>query len=325
MISPRALLPCLLLAVAPGCHRRPASAVDWEHRAVYEPGTALRHVPQDCAGGHLYVDLPAARRNEALGTAIELASDRFLAGAAKSSRDKRALAALGEAFRDEGFVFGRDVKELGACWGAGNTGVTFTLGGDFSGKDLFRAVRRASERLGEEPPEVAVMSGVPYVRIGGLALARPAPNVLALGEDVGLLASLGKPNDRAAEWGVTNGRALVGRLGAEDDVWLACTDRGPELELQLMTHTKRAAAELEVRRPGVSERLAQTPLKMLSAAVLGTEIVTKAGTATFTLRPRSSDAAAALRVAVDLPPGGLRKIFGYVFGGGGDGGGGEKI
>ena len=83
-----------------------------------------------------------------------------------------------------------------------------------------------------------------------------------MGEDASLLASLSKPNDRASEWGVTSGRVLVSRLGAEDDVWLACTDRGPDLELQLVTHTKRGAQDLEARRPGVADRLTRTPLKI---------------------------------------------------------------
>lgn len=314
-----------LVAAAPACHRTPKSAVDWQHRAPYAPGTALRHVPASCAGGHLYVDLPAARKNEALRTAVELASDRFLAGAAKSPNDKRALDALRTALVEEGIDLGRDTREIAACWAGGESGVVFTVGGEFSGKDVFAAVQRASEQLGDKVPEVEVAGGVPFVRLGGILLARPAPNVVALAEDAATLSTLGKPNDRAATWGVTAGRAIVARLGEGDDLWFACTDRGAEVEVQLVTHTKKTAAEMESRRPSVADRLGDTPMKMLAPAVRAAQIAATGDTATFTLRAKSSDAAWALRAAVDLAPGELRRIVGYVFAAGEPGGAGEKI
>jgi len=320
----RSLVFAAALAV-PACRSAPKSAVDWQQKAPYQAGTALRHVPPSCAGGHLYVDLPVARRNEALRTAIEIATDRFVAGAARSANDKRSIGALNEALHEEGVDLGRDIKELAACWAGGDAGVVFTVGGDFSGKDVFGAVQKASAKLGDKQPEVEVARGVPYVRLGAVLIARPAPNVLALGEDLAALTALGKPNDRASAWGVTEGRAAVARLGKADDVWVALSDRGAELEIQLVTHTKKTAAEMEARRSGVADRLGETPLKMLVPAVRATTIAESGGTATFTLRPRTSDAAWALRAAVDLAPGELRRIVGYVFAAGEPGGAGEKI
>lgn len=309
----------------PACHRQPKSAVDWQHKIPYEPGTALRHVPASCAGGHLWVDLPAARKNEAMRTAVELATDRFVAGAARSANDKRALGALKAALGEAGVDLERDTREVAACWPGGEAGVVFTVAGDYSGKDVFGAVQRASEKLGDQPPEIEVARGVPFVRLGSIVIARPAPNVLALGEDVATLASLARSEDRASTWGVTAGRAIVARIGGDDDVWLSSTDRGPEVEIQLTTHTKKTAVEMTSRRAGVADRLGETPLKMLGPSVREATITADGTTATFTLRPKSSDAAWALRAAVDLAPGELRRIVGYAFGGGEAGGPGEKI
>lgn len=300
------------LAVA-ACGGRARSAIDWEHKAPFARGTVLRHVPAECGGGHLFLDLPAVAKNEATRAAVEVLTERFFAGMATTPSDHHVLDELHQALRAEGLDPARDTKEIAVCYRGAGGGMIAVFGGDFSGKDIFGAVTRAAAKLGDKPPEIYEKRGLEYIKLGSLRVVRVAPNVVALGEDLSALLMLGEPADRSELWGFKPGHVGFARIGGADDMFVSFTDRGPEVEVELLVRT--ASKDLESRREGVADRLADTPLKALAPAARAAQIKLGGGFAQIVLRGKSTEIAEAIRVAASLSPIELRKIVGYVFGG----------
>ena len=172
-----------VLAACWGCGGRARSSVDWEHRALFEKGTVLRHVPGECAGGHVFIDLPSVEKNAASNAAFDVLAARFFAGMETNATDRRVITAVRDALREEGLEPTRDTKELAICL-RGNGGLVAVFGGEYSGKDVFHAFEGAAKKLGDKVPRIENKHGIEYIELGQLRVARIAPNVVAVSEDL---------------------------------------------------------------------------------------------------------------------------------------------
>lgn len=315
MFSVRAFALIAALATS-ACGGRARSAVDWEHKAPFQRGTALKHVPAECAGGHMFLDLPAVEKNEATRAAVDVLAGRFFAGMATSSTDRKVIVALEKALRDEGLDPARDTKEIALCY-RGPAGVIAVFAGDYSGKDIFGAVEKAAKQLGDKPPKIEEKNHVEFIRLGSLRVARVAPNVVVLGEDISAMVMLNESNDRSEQWGYQPGHVGFARLGGEEPMFISFTDKGADVEVELVLRAGKTLATFEGKRESVADRFAETPLKDLAPAVRTAKIEIKSGVARIVLRGQSGEIARAIHVASELSPGELKKILGYVFGGGG--------
>jgi hypothetical protein len=308
----RAVLVVFALATA-ACGGRAQSAIDWEHKAPFQRGTVLRHVPAECGGGHLFLDLPAVAKNEATRAAVDVLTERFFAGMASTPGDHHVIDALHKALRDEGLDPARDTKEIAICYRGGDGGMIAVFGGDFSGKDVFGAVSKAATKLGDKPPDIFEKKGLEYMKLGTLRVVRVAPNVVALGEDLSALLMLGEPADRSELWGFRPDHAGFAHIGGADEIFIAFADRGAEVEVELIVRT--AGKDLSSRRDGVADRLETTALKALAPAVRTAKIQTNGPAARIVLRGGTPEIAEAIRVAASLSAAELKKIVGFVFGG----------
>lgn len=303
-----------VLATSAGCGGRARSSVDWEHRAAFAKGTVLRHVPAECAGGHVFIDLPAVETNEASRAAFEVLAARFLAGMETSTTDRKVLAALRDSLREEGLDPSRDTKELAICL-RGSGGIVAVLGGEYSGKDVFRAFEKAAKKLGDKTPRIENQRGIEYIELGQLRVARIAPNVIAVGEDLSALIALGSESDRSAAWGYRPGLAGFARMAGDDEMFVSFAGTREEVEIEVIVRSGQAVKDLEGRRSGIADRLADTPLKKLAPAASAAQINSTSGFARFVLRGKSADVAEAIHTAAELSPAELKKVIGYVFGG----------
>jgi hypothetical protein len=313
--------------IAIGCHGRAKSASDWSSKKTpYQHGTVLHHAP-DCAGGHLFLDLAAAEKNVATRAAVEVLSSRMLGGIAASPSERRAFNAIGDALRDEKLDPGRDTKELALCSLGAEGGLVAVFGGDYSGKDVFRAIGAAAERVGDKPPPIEERQGIEYVRLGKLVIARVSANAVAIGEDVALLVSLGRDADRSAAYGYAPGLVAVAQIGTGGDaIGLRFAGAGEDVLVEVTMVVKDSVEVLERRRSGVATRLDETPLRGLSPLATNAKISVAGGHARFEMRGRAADVANAIQTAAELPPNELKRIIGYVFGGAdGTGGPEQKI
>lgn len=303
--------------IATGCHGRAKSAAEWASKpTAFQRGTVLRHAPDSCAGGRLFLDLEAAEKNVATRAAVEVLASRITGGIAATPSDRRVFMALRDALRDEGLDPVRDTRELAVCYPGGDRGITAVFGGDYSGKDVFRAITAAAEHLGDKPPRVEERQGIEYVRLGRLVIARVSPNVVAMGDDVALLASLAAETDRSSRYDYRPGLVAAALIGDDiDGMRLRFADAGEDVLVDVSLRVKDSLDELEKRRSGVASRLDETPLRGLSPLVANAKITVAAGRARFEMRGRSADVANALQTATELPPNELKRIVGYVFGG----------
>lgn len=300
-----------------GCGARASSAsASATKRAPFQPGTVLRHAPPSCAGGHLFLDLPRAEKNEATRLAVEVLAGRVVGGIGTSPRDRRVFAALGDGLRGEGLDPVRDTKELAICYPNEHAGPIAVFGGDYSGKDVFRAIGRAAAQLGEKAPPVEERDSVQFVRLGSVIIARVAPNVIAVGDDLERLTPLATEADRSARYLYSPGLVATAVIGdANDGVRLRIAESGAEVSIELSIRTNLSDAQLESRREGAATRLEETPLRMLAPLASSAKITTGDGRAKLELRGRSSDVGSALQTASELPPNELKRILAYVFGG----------
>jgi len=314
MSKVRALVLLTAALTATGCHGRARSATEWSStKTAFAAGSVLRHAPEICAGGRLFLDLPRAEKNEATRVAVGVLGARMLGGAYATTGTRRVFGALRDALRDEGVDLARDTKELVVCFPGEHAGVIAVLAGDFSGKDLFRAIERAGASLGEKTPPVDERHGVEFMRLGRVAIARVAPNVVAIGDDMDVLATLGAATDRSASYLYAPGLVAAAQIG--DDVAVRITDAGEDVALDISLRTKKSGDELESRRAGVASRIEETPLHGLGPLAANAKITVAGGRARLELRGRSADVAGALQTAAELPPNELKKMLAYVFGG----------
>jgi hypothetical protein len=306
------------------CGGRARSAIDWQHKATFARGTVLKHVPGECAAGHVFLDLPAVEKNEASAAAVDVLSARFFAGMATTPSDRRVLTALRDSLREEGLDVVRDTKEIAICLrGAG--GVVAVFGGDYSGKDVFHAFETAAKKLGDKPPKIENDKGIEYIALGQLRVARVAPNVVAIGEDLSAMIMLGDAADRSEQWGYKPGLVGFARLAGEDEMFISFADKGEDVEIELILRASGSAKDYEGKREGVADRLGDTPLKALAPAARAAQINTAAGFVRFLLRGKSRDIAQAIHTAAELSPAELKKILGHVFSGTESGGPEHKI
>ena len=314
----RALVLALVVgSAAIGCHGRAKSATEWStKKTAFVSGTVLRHAPDSCAGGHLFLDLPRAEKNDATRVAVELLAGRLVGGVVSSTSERRVFGALRDALREEGLDPVRDTKELAVCYPGENAGVVAIFGGEFSGKDIFHAIGSAAERLGDKPPQVEERNGVEYVRLGRLVIARLAANVVAIGDNVALLTSLGAEVDRSSRYQYTADLVAAAQIGDDaHGIRVRVADVPPDVSIEISVRTNKSATELASRRDGVASRVAETPLHRLGPLAANAEITVSNGRANFSLRGRASDVADALQTAADIPPQELKRVIAYVFGG----------
>jgi len=304
-------------ATAIGCHGRAKSAAEWSSKKTpFQSGTVLRHAPDVCNGGHLFLDLPRAEKNDATRVAVEVLAGRMVGGVASSTSDRRVFSALRDALRAEGLDPVRDTKELAVCYPGEHAGVIAVFGGDYSGKDIFRAIGSAAEHLGDKPPRVEERHGVEYVRLGRLVIARVSANVMALGDDVALLTSLADDVDRSSRYLYTPDLVAAARIGTEDDgIRVRVADAAQDVSIEISLRTNKTADDLESRRVGVASRVGETPLRGLVPLASNAKISVANGRAKLELRGHATDVANALQTAADLPPNELKRVIAYVFGG----------
>lgn len=306
----RILLALALSSSVVACRgKAPKSAIAWEQKTPYAKGTIFQHLPATCAGGSLYIDVPAVLKNEATASTAETMAARIAKDFNKSS-GKEGSNALTKAFRDEGFEPLRDTKEIAVCYRGSET-TLYVFAGDYSGKDLLGALQKATSGKGEEL-KIENVHGVPTLSLERLTFARVAPNVLVMGEDVSAATRLSKPFDRSGEWGWKNGRILLAELAGPDHWHFAVAESGPDIDFVATSHTKLSLPDLEQGRARVAKRLEETPLKLLSKPASTTKIDLATGTATYSVRLPASVVAEAVRIVAELPPGEMKRILGYL-------------
>jgi hypothetical protein len=288
----------------------PKSAVGWEQKTPYAKATIFKHLPASCAGGSLYIDVPAVLKNEATSATAEGMATKIAKDFGKSG-GKSATEELKKAFREQGFEPLRDTKEIAVCYRGGES-TLFVFAGDYSGKDLLGALQKAVERTGDEAPRVENVHGVPTLSLNKLTFARVAPNVMVMSEDVIAATRLSKPFDRSAAWGYQPGRILLAELSGPDHWHFSIAESGADIDLVATSRTKLSQTELEQGRDRVAKRLAETPLKLLSQSAASTRIDVASGTATYSVRVQGTLVADAVRIIADLPPGEMKRILGYL-------------
>jgi hypothetical protein len=299
-----------LLASTAACRgKAPKSSIAWEQKTPYTKGSIFQHVPATCAGGSLYIDLPAVLKNEATAQTAESMAARIARDFNKSS-GKEGSNAVTKAFRDEGFEPLRDTKEIAVCYRASES-TLYVFAGDYSGKDLLGALRKAASSKDDEL-QIENVHGVPTLSLEKLTFARVAPNVLVMGEDVMAATRLSKPFDRSSEWGWKSGRILLAELAGPDHWHFSVGEAGPDIDFVATSRTKLTLPELEQGRARVSKRLEETPLKLLSKPAETTKIDVAAGTATYSVRLPASIVAETVRIVTELPPGEMKRILGFL-------------
>lgn len=300
------------LPVSAGCRGRAKSAIDWQTKVPHAHGTALMHVPASCPAGHLYVDLQAVLANEATAATAEIVGEKLGAEMTDTPAEREGLRALRAAFKREGIELLRDVREIALCFRGDTGGLVAVVSGELSGKDVLGAIRRATAEQGDEPPELRVAAGVPYVQLGRVAVGRPAANVIVLGDDPALIGTLKTPTDRAAAWGATPGRILVARQHGDLDAEIAVSDQGDDVVIEGRMPFSKTKDVLEGVRDRAAARLVDTPLAILSDPVRSMSVDVEGGRALLVVRAKSSLIADAIRRMTQLGPGDFKKILGYV-------------
>lgn len=292
----RSLLVALSLFVAlPACGGRTKSAADWQQKTPYARGTVLHHIPDACPHGSVVIDLQRAVQNEATALLV----DRFGARLAGAMGTAEGLDKLKVAMRDEGFDPLRDTREIAFC-DRGDVQY-FIFGGDFSGKDIFRAVQKAT---GDDAPTVREVDGVQAITLGHehpMDYLRVAPNVIVVSKDGAGAAKLRADRDRSAAFEWTNDRIAVASFGGSEQLHVLVSERGGELEVTAEVRIKATQAELETRKGNAAKKLVDTPLKMLSAPVSAMTVESAGGRARLTLRASTSTAADAIRTLLEMP------------------------
>jgi hypothetical protein len=280
--------------------------------ATYAIGDVLKHVPGDCKGGRVYLDLSRLLKNEGLEKSAEALEEKLA-----SSMKKGDAKAAGKAFKKlkkAGIDPARDVREVALCLDSSKDEPVIAFGGAFADKDPIEAVRQAIDEASEsDTKKKETEEGIPYIKNDGFFFAAVTPNVVVLTKDKGSLAKLAKDRDPDDAWNAGKGRILAfdvkdkktgnfsGQITEDGDdlkVVFAVDFKG-ELGENIADDPKNFKRGLEEQLAKVSTRLRKGPFKKIADDLREAKIKVDGSKVTLTLTVPAADLGDALKRAAE--------------------------
>lgn len=290
----------------------------------YAQGDVLSHVPKKCSGGRVYLNFEALTKDKAVRPLVAKLDEK-MAQALKGPDGKKAESAL-KALEKAGIDPARDIRELAACLVTGEDDPVIAVGGDFAGKDVLAAIRKAADAADGTTLKEKDADGVKYLQgKDKVLIGLVSPNIIILTKDSDDFAKLAKTNDVSEAWDAGKGRILafhfedpkkkkVGNVDAE------ITDKGADLELKVSVEAAGADAKEIESDPDkaktnlkkligmVADKLDQSPGSTLADDLRAAKITIDGKTVTIVMRLPNKDVATALQKVLDSSEQDLEKL-----------------
>ncbi|MEO7093384.1 MAG: hypothetical protein ABI175_09045 [Polyangiales bacterium] len=266
----------------------------------YVHGDVLKHVPERCAFGRVYVDLQGLTDAPAIAKNLARLDDK-LAEAMKGPRGDKAKEVLG-LLEHAGIDPARDLRELALCADAEDD-VVVAVGGDFGGKDVLGAVELLAAKEGDAL-EKKVAGGISYLQgKDKMLLGQLTPTLFVAARDAAVFARLAPPEDRSQAWGIGAGRLVVatGVMKKQGIDALRCevTEKDDALALEVVVelssagkaakdldrdHGKAARREIGKVIAQAAAKLAKSPARALAADVADIRVAIDGHKVTLTMK-----------------------------------------